>query len=103
MGNAANETHPIDKRCREAHPEYIPAGDTTWERNDVTARRYGETERTTNAGDKHGAPYRHFGGIKYRPLPAYDEFIASGIRRQQPLQPRPRRRSAVGAGRRKRG
>jgi hypothetical protein len=98
MSNAANEIQPVDKRCREAHPEYIPAGDITWERNDITAQRYGETERTTNGGDKRGAPYRHFGGIKYRPLPAYDEFIASGIRRQQPLQPKRRRRPA-GAGR----
>jgi hypothetical protein len=93
MSNAANETHPIDKRCREAHPEYIRAGHITWERNDITAKRYGETERTTNGRDKHGAPYRHFGGIKYRPLPDYDEFIASGIRRQQPLRPKRRRRS----------
>jgi hypothetical protein len=99
MSNAANETHPIDKRCREAHPEYIAAGETTWERNDLTAKRYGETERTMNGGDKHGAPYRHFGGIKYRPLPAYDEFIASGIRRRQPLQPKGRRRPAPGTGR----
>jgi hypothetical protein len=50
MSNATNETHPIDKRCREAHPEYIRAGDITWERNDTTAKRYGETERTTKRG-----------------------------------------------------
>jgi hypothetical protein len=98
MSNAANETHSIDKRCRVAHPEYIRAGDITWERNDIAAKRYGETERTMNGRDKLGAPYRHFGGIKYRPLPAYDEFIASGIRRQQPLQPK-RGRSNLKMGR----
>jgi hypothetical protein len=78
--------HPLDKRCREAHPEHIHAGDITWQRNDIAATRFGETERTLNKRDKLGAPYQYFGGVKYRPLPEFDEFMASGIRRQQPHQ-----------------
>jgi hypothetical protein len=88
----------IDKRRREVHPERIVAGDKTFERNDVTAARFGETERTLNKRDKKGAPFQYFGGVKYRPLPDYDEFIASGIRRQQPHQPKRHRRSRVAAG-----
>ena len=99
MSNAANETRPVDKRCRVAHPERIAAGDVEYERNDIAAERNGESERTANNRDKDGAPYRYFGGVKYRPQPEYDQFIASGIRRQQPLQPKRRRRPAARVGR----
>ena len=91
MDNTAAE-QPTDKRRRETHPEKITAGDIIYERNDVTAKRYGETERSVNNRDKDGAPYRHFGNIKYRPQPEYDRFIASRIRRHQSPQPKRRRR-----------
>jgi hypothetical protein len=45
-----------------------------------------------NNRDNDGAPFRYFGNIKYRPIPDYDEFIASGIRRQQPHRPKRRRK-----------
>jgi hypothetical protein len=89
MQNAETD-QPLDKRRRELHPERITVGSTIFERNDVTAARLGETERTMNLRDKKGAPFAYFGNIKYRPLPDYDEFILSGIRRQQPLPPKRR-------------
>jgi hypothetical protein len=95
MDSNAEADQPIDKRdkrCREAHPEYIEAGDIDYERNDISAARYGMTARTLNTRDKKGAPYTYFGGIKYRPVEEFDEFMADGIRRQQPQQPKPRRR-----------
>src|SRR5262245_61220184 len=100
MDNAATDK-PLDKRCREAHPERITAGDIVYERQDLTAARYGETERSVNNRDKDGAPFKKFGNIKYRPLPDYDEFIAEGIRRQQPLQAKRHRRSRAAAGARR--
>jgi hypothetical protein len=102
MDSNAETEQPIDKRCRAMHPERITVGSTTFERNDVTAARFGVTERTLNTGDKRGAPFQYFGGVKYRPLPDYDEFILSGIRRQQPLQPKRHRRSRAPPRRRSR-
>ena len=96
--NAEND-QPLDKRRREAHPERITVGSTTFERNDITAARLGETVRTMNKRDRNGAPFQYFGGIKYRPLPDYDEHILSGIRRHQPEQPQHHRRSRAAAGR----
>ena len=91
MQNAETD-QPLDKRRREMHPERITVGDTIYERNDITAARFGETERTLNKRDKKGAPFQYFGGVKYRPQPDFDEFILSGIRRQKPLQQPKRRR-----------
>ena len=93
MDSNAETEQPIDKRRREAHPERITVSSTTFERNDITAERLGETERTMNKRDRTGAPFQYFGGIKYRPLPDYDEHILSGIRRHQPEQPQRHRRS----------
>ena len=93
MESNAETDQPIDKRRRERHPERIVVGSKTFERNDVTAARFGETERTLNKRDKDGAPFQYFGGVKYRPLPDYDEHILSGIRRHQPEQPQRHRKS----------
>jgi hypothetical protein len=75
-------------RRRETRPERFAVGNRTYERNDVTAARYSESERTLNRRDKQGAPYQYFGGVKYRPQPDFDDFILSGICRRTP----PRRR-----------
>jgi hypothetical protein len=90
---SAETDQPLDKRCRETHPERIVVGNTTFERNDVTAKRYGITERTLNTDDKTGAPYRKFGNIKYRPQPDYDEHVLASIRSQKPKQQPKRRRT----------
>jgi hypothetical protein len=87
-----NTNQPLDKRRREAHPENIIVGDITYERNDVCARRFGITERSLNAGDKDGAPFQRFGNVKYRPQPAYNLFVASGICSKKPQQKRRRSR-----------
>src|SRR3989442_12215500 len=80
----------LDRRCREAHPEHIVAGDIVYERNDVTAKKYCESERSANRRDKKGAPYVFLGGVKYRPQPQYDNFIASTIQQCKPAQPKRR-------------
>lgn len=97
MDSNAETAQPLDKRRRELHPERITVGSTVFERNDITAARFGETERSANKRDKQGAPFAYFGNIKYRPRDEYDEFILRGICRQQPPQPKQRRRSRAAA------
>jgi hypothetical protein len=82
----------LDPRRREAHPEHIVAGNRTYERNDIAAGKYHESERSANRRDPKGAPYVFFGGVKYRPQPDYDNFIASTIQQRKP-QPRRRPRT----------
>src|SRR5215831_17833768 len=80
-----------DPRRRELHPERIVVGDKTLERNDVVAKRYGESERSVNRRDSKGAPYIFLSGIKYRPQPDYDNFLLSSciqVHKPQPPQPR---------------
>jgi hypothetical protein len=91
MESNVEADQPLDKRRRELHPDRITVGSTVYERNDVTAARLGETERTMNLRDKQGAPFQYFGGVKYRPLADFDAFILSGIRHQQPPAPKRRR------------
>ena len=86
---------PLDPRCREAHPERITVGGEVFIRNDVLAREQGESERSLNRGDKRGAPYRFFGGIKYRPERLHAEFIMRTIEMRQP-QPRKQSRKRRG-------
>jgi hypothetical protein len=76
---------PLDRRCKQAHPERIVIGGKTLERNDVVAKRYGESERSTNRRDRQGAPYIFISNIKYRPQPDYDEFILARIVRRPRL------------------
>ena len=76
------DEQPLDPRCREAHPERITIGGEVFVRNDIKAKEQGESERSLNRGDKRGAPYRFFGGIKYRPLRLHAEFIMRTIQRK---------------------
>jgi hypothetical protein len=82
MGSNAETEQPLDKRRREMRPTHITVGSTIFERNDLTAARFGVCARTLNAGDKEGAPFAYFGGTKYRPLPDFDAHVLSGIRRR---------------------
>jgi hypothetical protein len=82
---------PNDKRCRDAHPKRITVGTVVFERNDITANRQGVSERTLNRDDAKGAPYRFFGNIKYRPLPAYDDFVLASIKTNKPPPSKGRR------------
>jgi hypothetical protein len=78
-------------RPKEARPEHIVVGEETFERNDITARRYGGSERTLDRGDRDGAPFRFINGIKYRPMKRYDAFILSTIQELKPKRRRKRR------------
>jgi len=83
MDNTAPD-RPLDKRRKELRPERINVGDEIFERNDITAKRYGGFERTINRGDRAGAPFRFFNGIKYRPVKRYDAFVLSTIQEHKP-------------------
>jgi hypothetical protein len=80
-----DNTATLGNRRKKSRPERIVVGDETFERNDITAKRYGGSERTINRGDRAGAPFRFFNGIKYRPMKRYDAFVLSTI---QELKPR---------------
>ena len=75
-----SEQRSLRLRRREEHPERIVVGDETFIRNDVLAREQGESERTLNRDDRRGAPFRFFGGVKYRPQRLYAEFVMSTVR-----------------------
>jgi hypothetical protein len=96
MDTALAPNKPLDRRCREAHPERIEVGGKTLERNDVVAKRYGESERSANRRDRLGAPYIYISNIKYRPQPDYDNFVLSSAieRHPAPQAGAPRRRRA---------
>jgi len=97
MTDITTQDQPLDKRCRETHPERITVGNVTFERNDVVARRYGISERSLNRGDKSGAPFKYFGNIKYRPMPDHDNFVLRSIQQFEPsLKRRARRFKASG-------
>jgi hypothetical protein len=87
-------TRAPDKRRKAARPERIAVGNETFERNDITAQRYGSSERTVNRGDRLGAPFRFFNGVKYRPVERYDDFILSTIQVLK-LQAPKRKRAAA--------
>ena len=73
-------------------PERIDIGDDHLVRNDLIAKEQGTSERTINRSDAYGAPFTYVGGVKYRPIGAYRQFLASRIqRRGQPRQRRGRR------------
>jgi hypothetical protein len=82
----------LDPRRREAHPEQIVVGDETFVRNDKMAEQHGVSERTVNRGDRDGAPYRFFGGVKYRPERLHAEFVLKSIQSHKP-QPQRRKQS----------
>ena len=78
-------------RRRSARPERMWIGGVELARNDVIAQEQGGvTERTINRGDKDGAPFMYIGGVKYRPVVEYHEFMLGLIQRRN--QPPPKRR-----------
>jgi hypothetical protein len=84
---------------RAERPEYLEIGGKKFERNDLTAARTSENEKTVNRRDKQGAPFLMIAGCKYRPVEAYDAFLLSQIQQNAaPSSPRRRRgRSRVTA------
>jgi hypothetical protein len=74
----------LDPRRREAHPERITVGGEVFIRNDVLARAQGESERSLNRGDARGAPFRFFGGVKYRPERLHAEFVMRTVQMRKP-------------------
>ncbi|MGO9047202.1 MAG: hypothetical protein ACLP02_07540 [Rhodomicrobium sp.] len=84
----------MDPRCREARPERIDIGTDILVRNDVLAREHGMTRKTIDRGDALGAPYTMVAHTKYRPLRAYQQFLANQIQiKNQPPKRRPRSRT----------
>jgi hypothetical protein len=75
---------PLDPRCRETHPERIAIGDEVFVRNDVRAKECAMSVRSLNRSDAEGAPYRFFGGVKYRPHKRHDEFLLKTIQVDKP-------------------
>ena len=75
---------------RSDRPERLMIGGEEMVRNDVVAREQGGVaERTINRGDKDGAPFIYIGGVKYRPIGRYHEFMLGRIRvRNQPSKKR---------------
>jgi hypothetical protein len=94
MHTTSIEDQPaLDKRCREAHPIHITVGDETFERNDVSAKRFGESERSHNRRDRKGAPYVFIGNVKYRPMERMNAFILASIKQGKPESPKRRKPS----------
>jgi hypothetical protein len=81
------------RRTRSSRPERIDIGSDELVRNDLIPQELGlgTSERTVNRGDKDGAPYTYIGGVKYRPINAYRQFLASCVERrnQAPRRRRP--------------
>jgi hypothetical protein len=69
----------VPSRRREARPERIDIGDDLLVRNDIIAKEQGVSERTINRGDANGAPYTYSGGVKYRPLQQYRQYLTKQI------------------------
>jgi hypothetical protein len=81
------------RRFRTERPERMMIGDVLMIRNDIVAGDEGNCERTLNRRDKDGAPYIYIGGVKYRPIERYHQFMLGRIEvRNQP--PAKRRRGA---------
>jgi hypothetical protein len=74
----------LDPRSLEAHPERIVVADETFLRDDKMAEKHGVSKRTQQRGDRDGAPYRFFGGVKYRPERRYDQYILNSIQVRKP-------------------
>jgi hypothetical protein len=77
------------RRFRSDRPERMNIAGEQMVRNDIVARDEGEAERTLNRRDKDGAPYIYIGGVKYRPIERYHQFILGRIQvRNQPTTKR---------------
>src|SRR5215831_9412107 len=88
----------LDPRSLQAHPEQIVVGDEIFVRDDKMAEKHGVSKRTQQRGDALGAPYRMFGGVKYRPEKRYDRFILATIETRK--RPPPKRSQKKTQGRR---
>jgi hypothetical protein len=75
-------------------PERIDIGSDMLVRNDTLAREHGVAERTLDRGDARGSPYVYIGGVKYRPLREFNEFVAASIVRRGSAPTRRRRGAA---------
>jgi hypothetical protein len=85
------EARARGRHPRSSRPERINLDGDEAVRNDLIAKEQGTSERTVNRGDADGAPFIYFGGVKYKPLKAYREYLSARIqRRNQP----PRRQRA---------
>lgn len=95
LNTSESGTRPTKDRRRSARPERIMIGGVEFARNDVlAAEQGGVTERTINRGDKDGAPFIYIGGVKYRPVERYHQYMLGRIqvRNQTPLRRRGHRR-----------
>jgi hypothetical protein len=92
MDTAPQPETQLDPRRRELHPERITIGDEVFVRNDVRAKECAMSERSLNRGDREGAPYRFFGGVKYRPEKRHNAFLLETIQVHKP-QPSRRRKA----------
>ena len=90
--DTTDEPQRLDPRRREAHPERITVGNETFTRNDIKALEQGESVRSLDRADRLGAPYRFFGGIKYRPERLHAEFIMRTIQMRKPPTKRPQKK-----------
>src|SRR6516162_6575677 len=73
------------RRFRTERPERMMIGGEQMVRNDIVARDEGDAERTLNRRDKDGAPYIYIGGVKYRPIEQYHQFLLGRMQvRNQP-------------------
>ena len=90
---ANTKDQPLDPRRKEAHPETIIVGDEVFDRNDISAAKLGESERSHNRRDRQGAPYLYFGNVKYRPRQRLAAHLLAGIQERRPEPPRRYRRA----------
>jgi len=79
-------------RHRAGRPERIDIGDDELLRNDLVAKGCGVSERTVNRGDARGAPYVLIGGVKYRPIRRYRQYLIKQIKQHEEQSPKRRRR-----------
>src|SRR5262249_48510663 len=82
----------LDPRSLQAHPECIVVGDEKFLRDDKMAEKHGVSKRTQQRGDARGAPYRFFGGVKYRPERLYADFIMCTVEMRKPQSQRKARK-----------
>ena len=74
----STQDHPLGRRAQR--PERLTFAGQELVRNDVIAREQGTTERTLNRHDAQGAPFMYVGGVKYRPIQRYHEFLLSKVK-----------------------
>jgi len=78
-------TPPLSSDLIRAHLKRTPSALSSLMRrsfDDKMAEKHGVSKRTQQRGDRDGAPYRMFGGVKYRPEKRYDQFILDSIQPQ---------------------